>query len=103
MQFLFRKVDDMLQVKVTLREYIASLKTSEGMKEPSTRRRVPTMVALAKAAGVSGVAYRGFASGATVAINKHTLSATIQLLRDCGFDTRLCDIIQLVDVDKGTK
>jgi hypothetical protein len=88
----------MMPVKVIVREYIEQLREAEDKKPVGHRREIPTVTDFANAAGVSNQAYIDFSKDRTqTRLNRPCLSATIKLLRNCGFDTDVSDLLIYIE------
>lgn len=87
-----------MPVKVVAREYIEQLREAEDKKPVTERRQIPTLTELAAAAGVSNQAYIDFSRDRTqTRLNRDCITATIKLLRGCGFDTNVSDLLVYID------
>ncbi len=78
---------------IVINDYLDSLKKAETKKPPPERRTVPSIEDLARAADISVSSYYKFAGNRARHINRDMLSATIKLLRACGFDTEITDLL----------
>ena len=75
-------------VQVVLKEYLMRLKVAQYDSPKSIRRQVPTLIDLAKAAGVTRQTMSRFVNNETLGINREILTSIILELRRYGFDPK---------------
>lgn len=78
---------------VTLKSYLADLEERELAKPREQRREVPSMAALARAAGVHPMTLSRWVTGETKTTNHEIVAVIIEELRGRGFNTSLSDIV----------
>ena len=80
-------------VQVVLKEYLMRLKVAQYDSPKSIRRQVPTLIDLAKAAGVTRQTMSRFVNNETLGINREILTSIILELRRYGFDPKVGDLL----------
>lgn len=88
-------------IAVTVREYLDRLAAAEGQKHPHRRRDVPTISALADAAGVSRTTIYNLPH--VGAVNLAILDAILKELQRRGFETTLTDLLTVYEDENETE
>lgn len=83
-----------MTVKVVVKEYLEQLKESEQGRPVSQRRPIPTVEEFAKYSGISKTGFIDFTHNRTDSINRKVVDGVITLLRECGFDTGIQDVLK---------
>lgn len=81
-------------MKVVVKEYLEQLKESEQSKPVSQRRPIPTVEEFASFSGISKTGFISFTHNRTDSINRKVVDGVITLLRECGFDTGIQDVLK---------
>ncbi len=76
-------------VQVVLKEYLMRLKVAQYDRPKKIRREVPTLIELAKAAGVTRQTMSRFVNNETLSINREIFTNIILELRRYGFDPKV--------------
>lgn len=84
-------------MKVVVREYLKQLKESEQTKPVSQRRPIPTVREFADFTGISKTGFIDFTHNRTDSINRRVVGGVIMLLRECGFNTNIQDVLEYVE------
>lgn len=83
-----------MTVKVVVKEYLEQLKESEQGRPVSQRRPIPTVEEFAKFSGISKTGFIDFTHNRTDSINRKVIDGVITLLRECGFETSIQDVLK---------
>lgn len=88
-----------MEIRVTLKEYLAHLEAEESKKPIYDRRRVPTLGLLADGLGVSRQHLYNIANNQYGQFKLDVLSDLIRELRRWGFNAELSDVLTLEEGD----
>ena len=81
-------------IRVSLKEYLADLISSEGKKPLSQRREVPNIAELVRATGVGRATLYNMANNKNQTINLGVLSEIMSCLCNQGFPTEISDLLR---------
>lgn len=83
-----------MTIRVKLKQYLDELSKEEKQKPITSRRYVPSLADLARAAGYSRQNFTRFAYNKADSINKKMLDISMSTLRELGFNVTFEDILE---------